>query len=517
MESLERRHRRGPVVCSTASRWTHRRDAIDATGRSLTLTYNADNDGYALDPHFACELVGALEARDSTYVVAAPMLYESKADGSLAAHATQTKLRWQDGYVRHDHSIARALNRGRDFPEGDQTDFLEDHGFVVRTSAIGDLVDPHAAYTLEYLDMILSLKAQNRRVVFVPTARLEFRIAEFSWRDVPYFMYKRSEATCHGTRDYLARKWRAHFPNTGFWTYIKYTIVESHTYASLETLPLKYQLQLFLAFFQMAGYNRYDDRAYVEVLEAIDGGTLTTLEVNATRLTQRKPILDTVRKNATASDLLPQVGKSWLPALEADLPLEYMPFATMVFASPFTCDVVLGDGPGQFPRDLCGVAVEKGSGGEHFHDGDCHSHDEEHGHDHGHDDHGGCECYVNLPTFKSRNWVGDVLARAASILKVPSRVTTYLELFLGSDHAAAAHVAPLIAGVEPIVRGWALEERDVFTDIRLYTCCGAATATSDVLEPCPAVPVAFGEGDRVVHFSGRPAAPGEVVEALAAL
>ena len=45
----------------------------------------------------------------------------------------------------------------------------------------------------------------------------------------------------------------------------------------------------------------------------------------------------------------------------------------------------------------------------------------------------------------------------------------------------------------------------------------AATATSDVLEPCPAVPVAFGGADRVVHFSGRPAAPGEVVEALAAL
>ena len=269
------------------------------------------------------------------------MLYESKADGSLAAHATQTKLRWQDGYVRHDHSIARALNRGRDFPEGDQTDFLEDHGFVARTAAIGDLVDPHAAYTLEYLDMILSLKAQNRRVVFVPTARLEFRIAEFSWRDVPYFMYKRSEATCHGTRDYLAKKWQAAFPNTGFWTYIKYTIVESHTYASLETLPLKYQLQLFLAFFQMAGYNRYDSVPYVEVLEAIDGGTLTTLKVNATRLTERKAVLDTVRKNATAADLLPQVGKSWLPALEADLPLEYMPFAVAVFASPFTCDVVL--------------------------------------------------------------------------------------------------------------------------------------------------------------------------------
>ena len=76
-------------------------------------------------------------------------------------------------------------------------------------------------------------------------------------------------------------------------------------------------------------------------------------------------------------------------------------------------------------------------------------------------------------------------------------------------------MAPLIAGVEPIVRQWALEEHNVFTDIRLYLW--AATATSDVLEPCPAVPVAFGEFDRVVHFSGRPAAPGEVVEALAAL
>ena len=442
------------------------------------------------------------------------MLYESKADGSLAAHATQTKLRWQDGYVRHDHSIARALNRGRDFPEGDQTDFLEDHGFVVRTAAIGDLVDPHAAYTLEYLDMILSLKAQNRRVVFVPTARLEFRIAEVSWRDVPYSLYKMAAATCHGTRDYLARKWRAQFPNTGFWTYIKYTIVESHTYAHLEALPIKYQLQLFLAFFQMAGYNRYDNAPYVEVLEAIDGGTLTTLEVNATRLTERTPWLENVvRKNATAADLLPHVAKGWLPALEADLPLEYMPFATMVLASPFTCSQIFSE----FPRDLCGVAVEKGSGGEHCHDGDCHSHDEEHGHDHGHDGSTGCECYVNLPTFKSRNWVGDVLARAASLLKVPSRVTTYLELFLGSDHAAAAHVAPLIAGVEPIVRQWALEERDVFTDVRLYTCGGAATATSPILEPCPAVPVAFGEFDRVVHFSGRPAAPGEVVEALAAL
>jgi hypothetical protein len=42
----------------------------------------------ALDDFFACELVGALKKRRGAagepFVVAAPMLYESKADGSLA-------------------------------------------------------------------------------------------------------------------------------------------------------------------------------------------------------------------------------------------------------------------------------------------------------------------------------------------------------------------------------------------------------------------------------------------------
>ena len=64
-------------------------------------------------------------------------------------------------------------------------------------------MDPHASYTLEYVDMIMNIRAHGWRALFVPTARLEFRITEFSWRDIPYFMYKRSERTCHGTRDYL--------------------------------------------------------------------------------------------------------------------------------------------------------------------------------------------------------------------------------------------------------------------------------------------------------------------------
>merc|ERR1719217_99670 len=202
------------------------------------------NDGYALDSFFGCELIRGLEAHkakdqgNSSYVIAAPMLYESKADGSLAAHATQTKLRLVKDdtpsgvTVHHDHSLRRALNRGNDFKEGDQTEFVEDHGFLIETDKIATIIDPAASFTLEYLDMILTIRANKWKALFVPTARLEFRITEFSWRDIPYFMYKRSEATAHGTRDYLMAKWQANFPNTGFWTYIKYTIVEQHVYTS---------------------------------------------------------------------------------------------------------------------------------------------------------------------------------------------------------------------------------------------------------------------------------------------
>jgi hypothetical protein len=68
---------------------------------------------------------------EANYFLAAPMLYESKMDGSLAAHATQTNLRLvKDNTelgvtVHHDHSLRRALNRGNDFKEAEQKEFVE--------------------------------------------------------------------------------------------------------------------------------------------------------------------------------------------------------------------------------------------------------------------------------------------------------------------------------------------------------------------------------------------------------
>ena len=490
------------------------------------------NDGYALDSFFACELVQSLKARDASYVVAAPMLYESKADGSLAAHATQSRLRLQGGHVRHDHSVAKALNRGGDIPEGDQADFLEDHGFVIKTRAIAGIIDPHASYTLEYIDMILSLKANEWKALFVPSARLEFRIAEFSWRDVPYFMYKRSEATCHGTRDYLAAKWRAKFPNTGFWTYIKYTIVESHEYPASEisVLPWKQQASLFLGFFQMAGFNRYAvggrTRTYVDLLMELDSGAYeakragyfsgdaVALDGVATRELKRKAWapedLKPVPNASGAEDLLPTVAAPWFPTLEADMPLEYLPFAVAKLAFPNgTCADALGSGPGRFWAGFCGVAVQKPDG---------------------------CECWVNMPTFKSRSLVADVLARVASLLKVPSRITTYLEMALGSTNPAGRHVLPVERGWQArVTKALAANVRRASSDLppadlaatlestlaraalTVYTCGGAKDAQAESLEPCDAVTFGFSRADTIVHFSGRPPAPSELRAALAAL
>ena len=137
--------------------------------------------------------------------------------------------------------------------------------------------------------MIMTIRANNWKVLFVPSARLEFRVTEFSWRDIPYFMYKRSEATAQGTRDYLISKWGANFPNTGFLTYIKYTIIEQHVYTAghgecravgggccLNSMRWKDQASLVFGFFQMAGFNRYKMGGkavdFLDVLQRLDRG-----------------------------------------------------------------------------------------------------------------------------------------------------------------------------------------------------------------------------------------------------
>lgn len=433
---------------------------------------------------FACELVGGLKAWNKTgsghFVVSAPMLYESKSDKSLAAHASQSNLRLVrekggDITVRHDHSAAKALNRGYDFPEGPQTEFLEDHGFMIETDKISTIIDPHASYTLEYIDMIMTIRSNNWQVLFVPTARLEFRITEFSWRDIPYFMYKRSEITCQGTRDYLTQKWKANFPNTGFWTYIKYTIVEQHIYSRevLGKLPLKDKSAIILGFFQMAGFNRYllegQELDFIDMLERLEDDNQQGFDNMTLFRRMDRPAWPASEVRATAvpiTDILPTVDPSHV-RIDADMPLEYLPFSMAQFKFSGDDD---GDSCSAIPEKLmplCGLVLQ-------------------------HSDH--CACWINLPTFKSNSFLIRTLDRVAAMLKLPSRVTTYVELFTGSTRTATEHILPLRTF---------LDERHSNKAVNLVVCDdGACPLTVDL-------------SDAELHrFAGSPPSVPDVLHAL---
>jgi len=456
---------------------------VDAIPHIRTkYSYLVHNDGYALDSFFGCELLRGLEAHklvNSSYALAAPMLYESKADGSLAAHATQTNLRLvKDGSpqgmtVHHDHSLRRALNRGQDFQEGPQTEFIEDHGFLIESDKISTVIDPRASFTLEYLDMIMTIRAKGWKVLFVPTARLEFRITEFSWRDIPYFMYKRSEATAHGTRDYLKAKWRANFPNTGFWTYIKYTIVEQHVYDAHYLSPLAWKDQAALAFgfFQMAGYNRYSLTAkrakppadFLEVLQRLDRRWAPPSATLCSRQLARPAVIETRPAYVSHLDEILPYGQG--SGVEADFTHEYLPFAVARLTVP-SCDVLPAA-----TEAVCGVLVERTDG---------------------------CDCWVNMPTFKSNSLFVRAMSLFAAAIKVPSRITTFIEMALGAGHNATEHVAPLRAA-----------EAASAGAFELYVCnVGDADCTASF---------SFPRSARLRLFRGAPAAIHEVQAALAAL
>ena len=104
----------------------------------------------------------------------------------------------------------------------------------------------------------------------------------------------------------------------------------------------------------MAGFNRYSfrnqaPREYVGLLGALDDGSFADLdtgahagvELTATRFTQRaswpasavRPVLA-----GGAAALLPVLaGNPYLPSIEADMPLEYLPFGVAELSFPGQC------------------------------------------------------------------------------------------------------------------------------------------------------------------------------------
>jgi hypothetical protein len=74
-----------------------------------------------------------------------------------------------------------ALRRqGVDLAEEEQTEFLEDHGFLIDTDKISTVIDPNASMTMEYLDMIMSIKSNDWKVTLSSRFFLLFLQSIFS-------------------------------------------------------------------------------------------------------------------------------------------------------------------------------------------------------------------------------------------------------------------------------------------------------------------------------------------------
>lgn len=338
--------------------------------------------------------------------------------------------------------------------------------------------------------MIMTIRANGWKALFVPTARLEFRITEFSWRDIPYFMYKRSEATAHGTRDYLMAKWQANFPNTGFWTYIKYTIVEQHVYGGLHlpddayasktssrdvltTMRWKDQALLVFGFFQMAGFNRYalgrdaDKRVdFLDVLQRLDKGWSPgqrAASIRASRKLERPTISKTNPAYVSHLDEILPYGVGSHGPVKAEIEHEYLPFSlaklTLGSCAQMNAEI----------EAVCGIVVQEADGS--------------------------CVCWINMPTFKSNSLVVRVLGHLAALIKVPSRVTTFIEMALSGSRNGTEHVLPL--------RGYE------GASFQLVAC--------DIGETDCSTSFSFAKDSKLVLFRGEPATVPSVQGALRAI
>ena len=365
-------------------------------------SYLVHNDGYALDENILCELFGALNTRKKEYIIAAPMLYENY-EGGFGAHATQSNLQVTKSdnkfgkLVFHTHSYIRALDRGFDMKETDQTEFLEDHGFLIRSEYITKVIDPYASFTLEYLDMILNIRRINKKVIFVPSARLEFRVTEFLLQDIPYFAYKRSEEIAHRTRDYISTKWQVGVPNTGFWTYIKYTILENHVYCHDSFVKMSWydHVMVMFGFFQLSGYNRYKWSSprlitLPEVVNIIDNRKVLPAKVyEVSRITSRPNIK--VKHMNNISDIV-NTGYDNPIGLKH----EYAPVLT--YKSIFKCINIASI------KHICNVVI---TSTEDI-----------------------CICWGHIPIFRQLSTFSLIAKFLISFIKIPSRVVTYLEMLL---------------------------------------------------------------------------------------
>ena len=106
-----------------------------------------------------------------------------------------------------------------------------------------------------------------------------------------------------------------------------------------------------------------------------------------------------------------------------------------------------------------------------------------------------CVCWINMPTFKSNSLFVRTLGAVAAMIKIPSRVTTFVEMALSGSRNGTEHVLPLRS----------LEGQSF------------ALATCDIGESDCATQFAFTRDSQLILFRGAPATVQGVQQALAAL
>mmetsp|Transcript_41572 Transcript_41572/g.64983 ORF Transcript_41572/g.64983 Transcript_41572/m.64983 type:complete len:602 (+) Transcript_41572:46-1851(+) len=353
------------------------------------------NDAYPMERDFACESLRALDAHPD-YPIVAPQIYERASNGIIVPHGHHENLHQRvkpDGSWGIDYDLSFDLLTARmpeDFKEGPQRDFLEDHAFVARTDVYPQLLDPAGSFTMEYMDMILNMRARNTSAWYVPTARCYFEVDtdKLTWEDIPYFVYKRSEQIGHQVRTYLTNKWGIAFPNTGIWNYVKYVFIPYMLMKEAD-LPKDWndQAALFFSWFEGVGFNRYNGQFFPEFIEEpssdpVDVSRETKLELPTDVLPDRVP-------PQSASDILPKVTKKKMgPTIAFDDP--HIPIGLRISS----CDVSNADS-----YTYCGLVVQ---------DGDT------------------CKCYTYVEGFNLRTTFH--LDTLMAWLKLPPRAFTFAQM-----------------------------------------------------------------------------------------
>ena len=397
--------------------------AADIVSTKYTLFMH--NDVYPLDPsRFLSELYAALEA-NPTYAAAAPQIYEAEGPGELVSHTINTNLhlrRRPNGVLFISHEVdatAGTKRKQEDFNEGAQADFLEDHAFLLRSSFIKSVVDPPAAYTMEYMDSQISLRCLNTTVWFTPSARVEFRIwaRNVRWRDLPFFAYRRSERLARSTKAYLERKWGVEFPNTGFGAYVKYsTLRHVQLTAARAELPSawEHQASLVAAWFEWIGFNYYRaaspgaapaENVRMPALLQHHRAALSSGIVATRELLHIPPVTQTTA-NRDLERVLPIRDREKLP--ETRLPFEHLSLGVVRASFGGACE---GAAAAELRpvSHLCGLLVERGSGSQQG---------------------ARCDCWIYVAPYEFYSPLTAFIESAASLFKMAPRVAVYFSWIL---------------------------------------------------------------------------------------